>query len=310
MNTSRIFVIGSSNTDMVVKTKKLPDPGETIIGGAFFMNAGGKGANQAVASARLGGKVTLVAKVGNDHFGSQSILGFQCEHINTDFIFVDNNTASGTALIMVNVEGENCIVVASGANANLLPDDIKQVENLSEAEIILMQLEIPLETVEYVAKWAKEKQKKLIINPAPAHPLSDELLNGLFLITPNETEATLLTGIKVEDESTAAKAAKVFLEKGVKNIIITLGKKGAYFQDSNLGFLIPAPVVKAKDTTGAGDIFNGAVAVALTEGMDWEDAVRFAVEASAVSVTRMGAQASVPYRNEVKTTKKRHLQQV
>jgi ribokinase len=299
MNGGRIFVIGSSNTDMVVKSKKLPNPGETILGGAFFMNAGGKGANQAVAAARLGGNVTLVAKVGNDLFGSQSISGFKIEHINTDFVFVDDSAASGTALIMVNTEGENCIVVASGANANLLPADIEQVENLYEAEIILMQLEIPLQTVEYVVTWAKANRKKVIINPAPAHALSAELLNGLFLITPNETEATLLTGIQVNDEFSASKAALVFLEKGVKHVIITLGKKGAYFQDNHAGFLVPAPAVEAMDTTGAGDTFNGALAVALTEGMGWEDAVRFAVEAAAISVTRMGAQASVPYRSEV-----------
>jgi len=310
MNSSRIFVIGSSNTDMVVKSKKLPEPGETIIGGSFLMNAGGKGANQAVAAARLGGNVTLVAKVGADFFGTQSIIGFKSEHINTDFIFVDHSTSSGTALIMVNMQGENCIVVASGANANLLPADIKQVKNLMEADIILMQLEIPLETVEFVATWAKANHKKVIINPAPAQALSAGLFNGLFLITPNETEANLLTGIRVKDEFSASKAAQVFLDNGVENVIITLGKKGAYFKDNHTGFLVQAPAVDAKDTTGAGDTFNGAIAVALTEGRDWEDAVKFAVEAAAVSVTRMGAQASVPYRHEIKMTTGRVLHQV
>lgn len=263
------------------------------------MNAGGKGANQAVAAARLGGNVTLVAKVGNDIFGKQSIDGFKKEKINTEFIFSDDKTPSGTALIMVNEEGENCIVVAPGANALLLPTDIEKVKSLSEAEIILMQLEIPMETIEAVAKKAKLNHQKVIINPAPAQKLSDELLNGLFLITPNETEAGLLTGIVVEDDATASQAADFFLNKGVQNVIITLGKQGAYFQNKELHFKTDAPVVKAKDTTAAGDTFSGAISVAVTENMEWKQAVQFAVKAASVSVTRMGAQASVPYRQEM-----------
>ena len=197
---NRIVVIGSANTDMVVKAKTLPLPGETLLGGTFFMNAGGKGANQAVAAARLGGQVTLVAKVGNDIFGKQTIEGLKKENINTDFVFVDEHAPSGTALIMVNEEGENCIVVAPGANANLLPADIEKVKNISEAEIILMQLEIPMETITAVAKNAKANNQKVIINPAPAQKLDDELLNGLFLITPNETEAIITNRYKVNDE--------------------------------------------------------------------------------------------------------------
>lgn len=299
MGTNKIMVIGSSNTDMVVKSKKLPLPGETILGGTFLMNAGGKGANQAVAAARLGGNVTLVAKVGDDIFGKQSIEGFKNENINADFVFTDKEVPSGTALIMVNKEGENCIVVAPGANARLLPADIEKVKNLSEAEIILMQLEIPIETIAAVVKIAKTNNQKVIINPAPARKLDDELLNGLFLITPNETEAALLTGIAVTDEITASDAAGVFLNKGVQNVIITLGKQGAYFQNKNLKLKIDAPSVQAMDTTAAGDTFSGALAVALTEKMDWEQAIRFAVKAASISVTRMGAQSSVPYRNEI-----------
>lgn len=299
MNTNRIIVIGSSNTDMVVKSPVLPKPGETILGGTFLMNAGGKGANQAVAAARLGGDVTLVAKVGNDIFGKQSIEGFKHENINTEFVFFGEETPSGIALIMVNEEGENCIVVAPGANANLLPADIEQVINLSEAEIILMQLEIPIETIEAVVKKAKQNKQKVIINPAPAQKLPDELLNGLFLITPNETEAGLLTGITVVDEATALQAADVFLTKGVQNVIITLGKQGAYFHNKDMKFKIAAPTVKAMDTTAAGDTFSGAIAVAVTEKMEWKQAIQFAVKAASVSVTRMGAQASVPYRHEM-----------
>ncbi|MGZ8539557.1 MAG: ribokinase, partial [Chitinophagaceae bacterium] len=294
---TKIIVIGSANTDMVVKTKRLPLPGETLLGGTFFMNAGGKGANQAVAAARLGGNVTLVAKVGNDIFGKQTIEGLKKENINTDFVFVDETAPSGTALIMVNEEGENCIVVAPGANANLLPADISTVKILAEAEIILMQLEIPLETIAALVNYAKTNQKRVIINPAPAQPLEDDLLNGLFLITPNETEASILTGIRVIDEATASQAADIFLNKGVQNVIITLGKQGACFQNKNLKLKIDAPVVQAIDTTAAGDTFSGALTVAITEMMDptaigWEQAIKFAVQAASISVTRLGAQAS------------------
>ena len=299
MLSDKIFVIGSANTDMVVKAKKLPLPGETLLGGTFFMNAGGKGANQAVAAARLGGNVTIVTKVGNDIFGKQTIEGLKKENINTGYVFVDENAPSGTALIMVNEEGENCIVVAPGANAQLLPADIKKVKSIATAKIILMQLEIPIETIIAVAGNAKANGQQVIINPAPAQKLNDELLKGLFLITPNETEAFFLTGEKVTDDGTAAKAASVLLSKGVQNVIITLGRQGAYFQNNSMKLKIDAPLVKAVDTTAAGDTFNGAITVALTENMDWEQALKFAVRAASISVTRLGAQASVPYRKEM-----------
>lgn len=200
---------------------------------------------------------------------------------------------------MVNEEGENCIVVAPGANANLLPDDIERVKEIEEADIILMQLEIPMETIIAVTKMAKLNGQRVIINPAPAQKLDNDLLNGLFLIIPNETEATFLTGINVEDEVSAAQAAELFINKGVQNVIITLGKKGAYFQNKKIKLMIDAPVVKTMDTTAAGDTFSAAITVALTEKMDWGKALKFAVEAASISVTKMGAQASVPYRNEM-----------
>ena len=299
MGLSKIIVVGSANTDMVVKAKTLPLPGETSLGGEFFMNAGGKGANQAVAAARLGGDVLLVAKVGDDIFGKQTIEGLQKEKINTSFIFIDKTAPSGTALINVNAQGENCIVVAPGANANLLPADIAKVKGMEAAQILLMQLEIPIATIEQVAKNAKQNHQKMIINPAPAQKLSDELLNGLFLLTPNETEASILTGIHVVDEATAAEAANIFLTKGVQNVIITLGKQGAYFQNNEEHFLVAAPIVQALDTTAAGDTFSGAIAVAITEDKSWKQAIEFAVKAASIAVTRLGAQASVPYRNEI-----------
>ena len=299
MSIKKIIVIGSANTDMVVKSAKLPLPGETLIGGTFFMNAGGKGANQAVAAARLGGNVTLVSKVGNDIFGKQTIEGLKKENINTDFIFVDEKAPSGVALITVNDVGENCIVVAPGANANLLPEDILTVKNIADAEIILMQLEIPMETIAVVARNAKLNHQKVILNPAPAQKLDDELLDGLFLITPNETEASLLIGITVEDEATASLAARLFLNKGVQNVLITLGSKGAYFKNEDISLMINAPAVQAMDTTAAGDTFSGALTVALTENMDWKNAIQFAVDAASISVTILGAQSSVPYRSEL-----------
>lgn len=299
MSIKRIFVVGSANTDMVVKAAKLPLPGETLLGGTFFMNAGGKGANQAVAAARLGGNVTLISKVGNDIFGKQTIEGLQKENINTDYVFVDKDAPSGIALIMVNDEGENCIMVAPGANANLLPDDIFTVKNIKDAAIILMQLEIPMETIEVVARNAKLNHQRVILNPAPAQKLDDELLDGLFLITPNEIEASFLIGLTVDDEASASLAARLFLNKGVQNVLITLGSKGAYFQNKELSLMINAPIVQAMDTTAAGDTFSGALTVALTENMDWENAIKFAVEAASISVTRLGAQSSVPYRSEI-----------
>ena len=234
MSIGKIVVIGSTNVDMVVKTDRHPLPGETRLGGIFFMNAGGKGANQAVAAARLGGNVTFVTKVGNDIFGKQSTDGFKKENINTNYVFVDDSSSTGTALIVVNKDGENSIVVAPGANANLLPADLDKVKDFAAAGILLLQLEIPLDTISAAVKKAKANNQKVIINPAPAQKLSEELLNGLFLITPNETEASLLTDITVEDEATASEAARIFLNKGVKNVIITLGQKGAYFQNETL----------------------------------------------------------------------------
>lgn len=301
MSVKKIIVVGSANTDMVVKSEKLPLPGETLLGGTFFMNAGGKGANQAVAAARLGGEVTMVTKVGNDIFGKQTIEGLRKENINTDYIFIDEDKPSGIALVMVNEQGENCILVAPGANANLLPEDILLVKNITDAEIILMQLEIPMDTISAVAKSAKLNNQKVVLNPAPARKLDDELLDGLFLITPNEIEASLLIGITVEDEATASLAASLFLNKGVQNVLITLGSKGAYFKNKDRSLMIPAPVVQAMDATAAGDTFCGALTVALTENMDWENAIQFAVQAASISVTRLGAQSSVPYRTEIVT---------
>ena len=295
----KIIVIGSANTDMVVKTDKHPLPGETKMGGEFFMNAGGKGANQAVAAARLGGQVSFVAKVGNDIFGKQTLVGLTNENIDTSHVFIDDTAPSGTALIIVNAEGENSIVVAPGANAKLSVDDVSSIGDFSGAAFILMQLEIPIETITAVIDLARLNGKHVILNPAPAQYLSNAILNGLFLLVPNESEASMLTGIPVTDLASASLAADALIQKGVSHVIITLGKQGAYFKSAYKEFSIPAPSVIAIDTTAAGDTFCGALTVAKTEGKDWEDAIRFAITAASISVTRMGAQASVPYRTEI-----------
>lgn len=300
MISKRITVVGSTNTDMVIKTTKLPLPGETILGGDFLMNPGGKGANQAVAAARLNGLVTLVAKTGEDLFGFQSKKIFQSENLNIDYLFSDPECPSGIALITVDAYGENCIVVAPGANARLLRADIDLArEAILNSEIILMQLEIPLDTVIYTAETAFNAGKKVILNPAPAQHLSDELLRMIYLITPNETEAELLTGIRVTDPQSAEKAAQILLDKGVRAVVVTLGSKGALLVTADCTKLIPANIVTAVDTTAAGDCFNGALAVAIAEDADLVDAIAFANKAASVSVTRMGAQASAPYRHEI-----------
>jgi ribokinase len=297
---NRIIVIGSSNTDMVIKSKKLPAPGETVLGGTFLMNPGGKGANQAVAAARLGGNVTFVTKTGNDMFGDEAMQLFEKEGIDTRFTIKDSVNPSGVALITVDEHGENSIVVAPGSNGTLSSNDIKdEVFATNEGDLFLMQLEIPEDTVGFVAKKASDKGNRVILNPAPARQLSADLLGYLYMITPNETEAEILTGIKVHDLSSAEKAALILRDKGVQNVVITMGASGAYMLSGAVSKLIHVIPVKAVDTTAAGDVFNGALAVSLSEGKAIEDAVAFANKAAAVSVTRMGAQASAPYRKEV-----------
>jgi ribokinase len=297
---SKILVIGSSNTDMVIKTDKLPAHGETILGGTFLMNPGGKGANQAVAAARLGGKVTFISKTGNDLFGKQTSGLLKKEGIETRYIVKDSEVPSGVALIVVDANGENSIVVAPGSNSNLMPQDIPgDLFTTGKFEILLLQLEIPVMTVEYAALTAAENGIKVILNPAPAQKLHDYLLRHTWLLTPDESETEILTGIKVHDEATAEAAAKIFQNKGVKNVIITMGAAGAFLKSAEFTEMVPGNKVQAIDSTAAGDVFNGALAVALAEGKDLRDAVHFANKAASISVTRFGAQASAPFRNEV-----------
>ena len=296
----KIIVIGSSNVDMVVRTSHLPAPGETILGGEFFMNQGGKGANQAVAIKRLGGNLIFMAKLGNDVLGRQSVGYFKKEGIDTRYIALDEDSASGVALISVDDHAENSIVVASGANMLLNEQDVdKMLEEMCEGDILLMQLEIPLQTVEYAARKAFGKGVKVVLNPAPARSLPKELFRHLYMVTPNRIEAEMLTGIKIANDADVEKVAEEICAMGVKNVIITLGSKGCLIREEGVSYRIDAFKVEPVDTTAAGDTFNGALCVGLSEGMDLKQAAVLASKALSIAVTRMGAQSSIPYREEL-----------
>ena len=297
----KIIVLGSTNTDMVIAGKKIPVPGETISGGKFLMNPGGKGANQAVAVARLSAKkgaCEFIAKVGDDLFGRETAVRMRKDGIAAKLI-IDRKEPSGTALILVDPKGQNVISVALGANGTLSPKDIAPYrQDIENAAALLMQLETPLETVVAAAKWAHAKGVPVILNPAPARKLPNELYRCLEWITPNESEAELLTGVRVTDAKSAQKAVDAFLKRGVRHVAITMGAKGVYC--GNCRKLYPCRKVKAVDCVAAGDTFNGAFVVALAEGRSCAEAIAFAQRAAAISVTRAGAQSSVPFRKEVK----------
>ena len=297
---NKIVVLGSSNTDLVVRTDRMPLPGETLLGDRFMMTAGGKGANQAVAVARLGDGVTFIAKVGRDMFGDNAVAGYEKEGIDTRTILRDDTAPSGIALITVDAQAKNSIVVVPGANNNLSTADVDALrDKIESAQYLLMQLETPVAVVAYAAETARRAGVKVILNPAPAAELPAGLLDGLYMITPNRTEAQMLTGIEISDWESAEQAAQALIGKGVQHVVLTLGSQGALVCDGRSFARIPARKVKAVDTTAAGDTFNGAMCVALSEGASLSDAVRFASRASAIAVTRLGAQASIPYRKEL-----------
>lgn len=296
----KIVVIGSCNTDMVVKANRLPLPGETIVGGTFLMNPGGKGANQAIAAARLGADVTFVSKIGYDLFGLQALEIYRSERINTEFIFTDPKNPSGVALISVDSSGENSIIVAPGASRSLSVADIDHAETkIKEADIILMQLEVPIETIEHATVIAKKYEKRVVLNPAPAYFLKDEFLRDVYAILPNQIEAEMLSGVKVTDVESAHRAARVIGKKGIENVVITLGKHGAYVKAGEDYVMIPGREVDTIDTTGAGDVFCGAFSYYLSLRHSLKESVEFANVAAAFAVTRIGAQSAIPYRQEI-----------
>lgn len=301
MKSKKILVIGSSNTDMTVKAEKLPLPGETVLGGTFCMGHGGKGANQAIAAKRLGGDVSFACKVGKDSFGTMSIEKYRSENVDISNVMY-SDCPSGVALITVDGNAENSIVVASGANADISVEDIRNMAPvIASSSILLMQLEIPLEAVIEAAKTAHEAGVYVVLNPAPApaQGLPEEIYRYVSLIIPNETELALLTGIRTDSREAVLSAVENLKSKGAKSVIVTLGSKGSLVCDGDTSELIPARKVMAVDTTAAGDTFCGALCVALAEGKPMSDAVGFATAASSLTVTRMGALDSIPRRDEV-----------
>ena len=298
----KIAVVGSSNMDLVVKSNRIPAVGETILGGDFIMVPGGKGANQAVAAAKLGAEVYFVAKLGKDVFAEQSLANFKKETVNTKHVIQTGEAPSGVALILVDDGGNNLIVVAPGANLKLSPADVKRAESdIASCGAVVAQLEVPLETIECAAKIANDLKVPFVLDPAPARELGAELLSMVDVLTPNETEAQILTGIEVTDEESARAAAKNLLERDIKAVILTLGDKGFLLADNEQAQYVSARKVDAVDSTAAGDAFTGSLAVGIARNKALSDAALFANYVAALSVTKMGAQSSMPTLQEVES---------
>jgi ribokinase len=304
----KIVVVGSSNMDLVVKAPRIPSVGETILGGDFLMTPGGKGANQAVAAAKLGGEVYLVAKLGNDIFAEQSLANFEKVSIRTTYVTRTDEAPSGVALITVDPAGENVIVVAPGANGTLSPEDVEKAQSaIASSGALVAQLEVPLETIKSAARLAHDSGVPFVLDPAPAQKLSAELLAMVDVLTPNETEAQILTGLKVTDENSARAAAGKLLACGVKAVVLTMGAKGFLLCDNECTEFVSAMKVDAVDTTAAGDAFTGALAIGLARGEALRDAALFANHVAALSVMKMGAQFSMPSAEQVESFIKRKV---
>ena len=298
----KLVVIGSSNMDLAVSTEHFPLPGQTVMGKKFMTNFGGKGANQAVAASLLGGDVTFICKVGNDNYGREMIEKFKKDGIDTQYVTTTDQAATGIAVITVDANGENTIVVASGANSLLTSEDIRNAEPaISHADVLLMQLETPVEPLCTAARIAHEKGKYVILNPAPAPkaPLPSDLLRHIDLIIPNETEATSITGVEITDLQSAERAMKALKKMGAKDAMITLGEKGVLAYEDGKVKLFPAYKVQAIDTTAAGDTFCGALSVAICQGRGMKEAIAFANKAAAYSVQHEGAQCAMPHLNDL-----------
>lgn len=300
MSYAKIVVVGSSNIDMVVKTDKIPAAGETRLGSQFVMVPGGKGANQAVCAAKLGADVALVARVGDDVFGEQSLANFAAVGVDTAYVRRDASLPSGVALIAVDERGENAIVVAPGANSALSPADVDAARPaIARADAVVLQLEIPQETVEHAVRLAKSLGRTVVLNPAPIRHLPHSVLPDVDVLVPNEHEAAAILGGGSFDTDGAPEAARRLRQTGVRSVVITMGAAGAYVSSPDQEGFVEAVRVKAVDTTAAGDAFTASLACGIAEGSSVMDAARFAARVAAVSVTRMGAQSSLPSREEV-----------
>jgi len=298
-HSASIYVIGSINTDLVVRTPTLPRPGETVMGRDFEVTAGGKGANQAVAASRLGGAVSLVARLGIDAFGDHALARLQADDIDCAWVTRDTTSPSGVALISVDDAGNNQIVVASGANDTLgLPEIEAALTRIPADAVVLLQLEIPFHAVSQAIARLAGPARRVILDPAPARSLPEELLAGVYLVTPNETEAEALTGVRVRDEKTADEAATRLISMGARNVVVTLGAAGVLLATASGTERIDAPPVVAIDSTAAGDCFNGALVVGLAHNLSLYDSVQWACGVASMSVTRRGAQDSLPYAHE------------
>jgi ribokinase len=297
---ANITVLGSFVVDLMSRTPHLPVPGETVLGGPFKLGPGGKGSNQATAAARAGANVTMITKLGDDEFAKIATDHFMREKINTEYILQDSRYETGAALIMVDKNAENMIVVAIGANNYITKEEVYRAEKkIAQSQILLTQLETNIEAVIHAVDIAKDNNVKVILNPAPIQSIPEQLLDKIYVLTPNETEAASLAGMELRTLDDAERAGQILLKKGIKNVIITLGKNGALIVNQQMVKHIPAVIVDAVDTTGAGDAFNGGLAVALAEGKDLIEAVEFANCLAALSVTKIGTAPSMPYRNEI-----------
>ena len=303
-----VVVVGSVNVDIFLKVPRMPQVGETILGRRFYWHIGGKGANQAVGVARLGVPLYFVGKVGNDPFQQRIVDQLKREGVNTEFVVQDEGNPSGMAVILVDEEGRNCITVIGGANRNLSKKDVERARKvILKADILLLQLEIPLETVEYTLRLARESGVCTVLNPAPANILNPGILSNTEILVPNRDEAEKLTGVKIASHQKAKEAGALLLGKGVKAVVLTLGEEGAFLVTrEKIRHFYEVPV-KPLDTTGAGDSFIAALVTVLIQGKDLEEAVRYANYAASLSVTKLGAQASLPHKEELENFIARHM---
>ena len=296
----KILVIGSSNTDLISTVKSFPSAGETIIGTSFLQAMGGKGANQAIAAHRLGGDVKFIMCLGKDANGLNALKYYEAEGLDVSSSMIVDDVPSGTAIILVDEKGENCIVITPGANKMLTPDYIYKVEEaIIESDMVVMQMEIPYETVKTVCELAHRNQKRVMLNVAPACQLDAELIKNIDILVVNETEAETISGEKIEPIGEEAVVDKL-RAMGVNTVVLTLGKKGCLLKNNQIVQHVPAFMMEALDTTAAGDTFCGALAAELSRGHEWEETLKFATAASAICVTRMGAQPSIPSEEEVR----------